>query len=97
MKLLYAIKTVDILNIELIQQIYECINERLIWLEFREPESDGIVHDNWEEKYDDLQDIKDNLENWINEDSKNEKELEDIMESIQDYHYIYGGLSRLTV
>ena len=77
------------------------LEDRLDWLEDKEPESYGQVHDDWEDKYNDLQDILDELseldDDEHDEDEKVEDKWESVLESIKSYQLYHGGLSRLHI
>lgn len=93
-KMLEAVDDLSFRNLYLLSPIRDAIEERISWLEDREPESDGAVHDEWEEKIDALDEILeeiDNVENAVND------LLDDIKELISDYQLTYGGLSRLKI
>ena len=59
MKLLEAAK-LDIREVTygVLYDIQSAIEDRLDWQEDREPESDGQVHDDWQDKCDDLEDYR---------------------------------------
>lgn len=77
------------------------VEDRLDWLEDREPESYGQTHDDWEDKYNDLQDILDELaeldDDEHNEDEKVEEKWRSVLDSIKRYQSYHGGLSRLHI
>lgn len=99
-----AVQELSINNLTYMEQINEIIQDRLIWLEEREPDSDGAAYDKWAEKYDDWDDIVD-LSERIYETSKGdsdwlclklfENNINKLKEFIEDYQLNYGGLSRL--
>ena len=62
MKLLDAVKQLEFGNIGLVDRIQNALENRLDWLSDREPESSGMVYDAWSDKYDDLQEIIDYIE-----------------------------------
>lgn len=99
MKLLDAIKNLRVDNLGYLKNIRIALEMRLDWLSFREPESDGMVHDEWSEKYDDLEEIFDLAEEL--EEEKDEEKMKDLIEEIQEltvtYQLIHGGLSRLKI
>lgn len=103
MKLLEAVEmlSVDNINEKIIHAICDCIQDRLFWLELREPESDGLVYETWEEKYEELSDILEIAEN-VRDEYKNksdnlEDSIDDLQSQIDEYQLLYGGLSRLKV
>lgn len=70
------------------------IMKRIDWLECREPESEGIIYDEWEEKYEDLKNISDEIEELINDFKER---FDTISEEIEEYQLIHGGISKLKV
>jgi protein subunit release factor A len=79
------------------EAVRDTIETRLWWMDAREPESDGIKHENWEEKYDALSEILDKAEELmeiINTD-KAEELAKELQNDIYDFQEEYGGLSRL--
>lgn len=99
MKLLYAIKNVETQHRALLERIHTALELRMDWLNDREPESNGMVYDDWSEKVDDLQEILDCVESLLEEtDSDTQTELIEEIQSLTDtYQAIHGGLSRLTL
>lgn len=95
MKLLDAIRNYEEIDNERFLLIKKCINDRISWMEMREPEYDGSVYEAWEEKYDELQEIYENIEEYM--ENHDDDVLMDIVDGIQNYQAIYGGLSRLTI
>lgn len=105
LNLLKAVQELSIDNSTYIEQINEVIEDRLIWLEEREPNSDA-AYDRWAEKYDDWDDIV-NLSEIIYDRLKGdsvwlclkqlEENIDQLKEFIEDYQLNYGGLSRLYV
>ncbi len=101
---LKAVQELSINNLTYMEQINEVIQNRLIWLEEREPDSDSAAYDRWAEKYDDWDDLVD-LSEIIYETSKGnsvwlclkqfENNINKLKEFIEDYQLNYGGLSRL--
>ena len=75
-----------------VEPVVQCLEERLLWLEVREPTSDGIVYEVWETKYDELDEIVSELYNLMD---KKERNLEKVINMIENYQAIHGGLSRL--
>lgn len=99
MKLLKAIEEIRCNDKDIIEDIKICLEDRLEWLEDREPEYSGEVYDMWEDKCNDLQEILDLFEDYDDEEDMDEKAniIKDICSQIKDYQYMYGGLSRLTI
>ena len=95
----YAIGQFNINNLELINKIQMLLEQRLDWLSDREPESSGLTYDLWSDKFNDLQEILDYIEELKEEtDTRKQKELlEEIKNRIDEYQLVYGGLSRLKV
>ena len=98
-KLLDAVKQININNMALLDGVQSTLEERLDWLSDREPESYGMVYDAWSEKVDDLQEIIDSIEELKEEtNKKKQKELiEEIQDNTSTYQLMHGGLSRLKV
>lgn len=92
--LLDAISEIRFDDWSLMEAIKTVIEERISWLEYREPEYDGAVHDEWDEKIDALNEILDEINDM--KDSVNDT-LDNINDLISDYQMIYGGLSRLKI
>ena len=102
MKLLEAAK-MDITKVtyKILYDVRVAIEDRLDWLENGEPESDGQTHDDWEDKYNDLQDILDELaeldDDEHNEEENVEEKWKSVLDSIKSYQLWHGGLSRLHI
>ena len=62
MKLLEAINDLSVSNLTKLNDIQFTLEMRLDWLNDREPESCGMVYDEWQEKVDDLQEILDYID-----------------------------------
>lgn len=86
-------------DLEEFQTVIESIQDRLDWLDDREPTSNGETYDNWQTKRDetetlleDLQALYDDLE----EDPENytQEVVEEIQELINEYQKYTGGLKR---
>ena len=69
-----------------------CFEDRLDFENDREPESDGMVHNDWEERVSDLEDIIDQLES-----CEDEIDFKNIINAIEYFQMAHGGLSRLKV
>lgn len=103
MKLLNAVELVKE-DYSLIDEIVDCIQNRISWYEDREPESDGEVYDAWDEKKSEFEDCLEPFESaqdLINDDpNANKDEIDEYLEegcnSIFDFQATYGGLSRWT-
>lgn len=87
---MYLIKDLDAITENDLDDVETVLCERLDFLCDREPESYGMIRDNWEEKVDELEDI-------IALFDDDERNLNEIKERIQDYQLIYGGLSRIKI
>lgn len=74
------------------EKILKCIEDRLLFEECREPESDGMVHDEWDERVDELSEIISLLE-----DCETEDDFSEAIEAIDDFQLTYKGLSRLKI
>ncbi len=77
MNLLLAEAMFDRNHLELLPSIIDCLENRLEWLEDREPESEGEVYDSWEEKYSAFEDI-------LNEYTECQEIIEDNIVVIDD-------------
>ena len=86
------IKNLYTFTLEDVEDLLDCMTERMMFEELREPESDGKVHDDWDERVDELQEIIDKLE-----ECETEEDFEEAIGAIDDYQIYYGGLSRLKV
>ena len=84
----YLIKDLASINKDDIEDLKQCLLDRITFEELREPDSDGYTHDLWEERIDELSDMYDQLD-------EDEENLEDVKDSIRDFQLTYGGLSRL--
>lgn len=90
-KLLKMVEELSAENMDLLYEIQSSIEARLDFLDDREPESDGEVHDTWEEKRDGIEELKDQIEEDI---ETIEEMVNDLKEKFNDYQTTYGGLSR---
>lgn len=101
MKLLESINSLSSNNLSCLKSINKAIQDRLFWLEMREPDSDGSVYDSWEEKYDEFEEIAEKsselLENINNDNYDIEISINELKEMICDFQLIYGGLSRIKI
>ena len=89
MNILKEIKDLTINDKDRLEYIIDVLESRLSDIEYMEPESDGETHDKWEERYEDLEDIIDDLKEIETED-----ELEKIKDRLEDHQFEYGGLKR---
>lgn len=103
MKLLEAVR-MDITKVTygILYDIEVAIEDRLDWLDDREPESDGQVHDDWQDKRDDMEDILEKLQELDDEDEHDRNEIVDpkwkvVLDDIDSYHFWYKGLSRIII
>ena len=98
MKLLDAIKEID--TVDKAQQIKDTLEERLEWLEDREPNSFGEIYDTWSDKCDGISDILDILDEMISDDLSPKEfaqKAKNVSRQILSFQKMYGGLSRLIV
>lgn len=81
----------------MIMQVKSAMEDRLDFLEDREPEYDGEVHDLWDDKYSEISDIVDELEDYECSESAQEREAlwNSIRSNIRSFQSMYGGLSRI--
>lgn len=103
MKLLEAARR-DIKEVTygMLYDIQSAIEDRLDWLDDREPESDGQVHDDWQDKRDDMEDILDKLQVLDDEDEHDRNEIVDlkwkgVLDDIEYYQFNHKGLSRIVI
>ena len=103
MKLLEAARR-DIKEVTygMLYDIQSAIEDRLDWLDDREPESDGQVHDDWQDKRDDMEDILDKLQVLDDEDEHDRNEIVDpkwkgVLDDIEYYQFNHRGLSRIVI
>jgi hypothetical protein len=96
LKLLDVIQLLSVDNLAILDKIQLSLEMRMDWLNDREPESYGLVHDEWDEKVDDLQEIMDYVDELKEEtDIEKQKELiDDIKNSADTYQVMHGGLKR---
>lgn len=100
MKLIEAAKQLDKLTLEQWYMVQNCLEARRDWLEEREPQSDGVTQENWEMKYDEWNEFCELCEgilNLLNSDKDASEEIEDLSDYILEFHYCYGGISRLKI
>lgn len=94
-----AVKNIDTTDQGLLESILDCVQDRLDWLEEREPESDGMVYDEWDEKHSEWEEIVETAEELA--ESENEKEkmelAGELREKIEDFQMMYKGISRLVI
>ncbi len=93
MKLLKVIKMEN--AIDYAEDIRLCLEDRLDWLQDREPEYYGSVYDDWQDKSDDMEAIIDMFDDM--KDEHDEETFKNIVAEIESYQWTYGGLSRLIV
>jgi hypothetical protein len=97
--LLDAVELLDSSNSNLLEEVIKTLEERLDWLADREPESDGIVYETWEEKYSEFEMVVEEFNNCLetiqgygdldeledeNEKSDAVDEIESAIEEIKD-------------
>jgi len=100
MKLLDVAVQLDTITIDEWYLLQKCLDDRRDWLEEREPESCGMTHDSWEERYEDWNDLCELCEEIIllkKSDQDATEEMEDLCDNIYAFYYSYGGISRLKV
>lgn len=85
---------------EQVDAIRSSLEERQFDLEMQEPMSDGVTHDNWEEKYEEINTILDavgTLEDLlVNEadETQIKEAILDLQSEVDMYQLFYGGLKR---
>lgn len=94
MKLLECVENLSYKDLALFDDIYTAIENRISWTEEREPEYDGSVHDEWDDKIEALNEMIECIDN-IHEVI--EEAVTEFKDLVTDYQYTYGGLSRITV
>jgi hypothetical protein len=88
---------------ELLKAIVETADDRLETIEFQEPfGGSDFFYEKWEEKYNDFQDINEQIHNLLNKyDNLNEDEIKEEMHDIKRglffHQLMYKGLKRLKV
>lgn len=93
--------TLDQRNIDIIKKISNSLEWRIFWMDLREPRGFGSTYDEWEEKYNELAGIHENLKSVVaslgaSDDSK--ELVETVNKAGSDilmFQSVYGGLSRL--
>jgi len=103
MKLLEAAR-MDIKEVTygILYDVQSAIEERLDFEDGREPESDGQVHDDWQDRCDDLEDILEKLQKLDDEDEHDRNEIVDpewkgVLDDIDYYQFNHKGLSRIKI
>ena len=86
------IKDIETFTLKDKDAIIDVINKRIQFEELREPDSNGMVYDNWLDRLTELEEIADVLD-----ESETEEKFFEALEMIEDFHYLYGGLSRIKV
>lgn len=98
MKLLDAIKNLDVQNEEMINDILECLKEREEVIEASEPFDSGYYYEKWEDKLSDLQSIIEDVELLLTLTIEERKDkIKFINKDIIFHQFTYGGLKRLTI
>ncbi len=103
MKLLEAARMdINEVTYGILYDVQSAIEDRLDWLDDREPESDGQGHDNWQDKRDDMEDILDKLLLLDDEDEHGRNEIvdpkwKDVLDDIDSYHSWHKGLSKIVI
>lgn len=96
MNLLKSLPGIDVGNTAMIDRVRQSLEDRLDWLQDREPEYDGEVHDDWEEKYDDLEGIIEMFDD-LEENEDCGEIWNDIRKEIYLYQNTHRGISRLHI
>lgn len=102
MKLLEAIDVVTVNDVETLEDIVECLKDRLLTVELQEPfGTSDYFYEKWEEKKDELEDIVDRFEELYEAvkegDNDYKEELEKLKRDTAFYQMFYGGLKRLKI
>lgn len=88
-------------NCEIIKQLSSAVEDRLFWLDIREPEGLGSTYDDWEEKFTAMEEIHKSLTSVVTSlgASDTDEELIEMVNKVGNdilaYQIEYGGLSRL--
>lgn len=82
-----------------LNELKSALLDRQTDLEMQEPMEDGFFFDKWEEKYDELETLIEDLEQLIDEEDldKKKKLFEDFKTGVIVYQFDYGGLKRLKI
>ena len=96
MNLLKSVPGIDVSNTAMIDRVRQSLEDRLDWLQDKEPEYDGEIHDNWEEKYDDLEEIIEMFDD-LEENEDCVEIWDNIRKEIYLYQNTYHGISRLHI
>ncbi len=98
LSVLTFVKNLSAGEVEDLQTITESISDRLDFYDEREPESDGITYENWQEKRDATEELLEYLQDIlesIEEPEELDKEtVKEIQKTFADYQSDIGGLSR---
>lgn len=95
--LLKTLNTISYNNVDDVASVKAAMEERLDFLDDREPESDGMVHDEWEEKHDLIEEIIESLESYEEEANEMQEHWDAAVDMILEYQACYGGLSRIKI
>ncbi|MDO4757021.1 MAG: hypothetical protein Q4A54_11780 [Parabacteroides sp.] len=100
MKLLDMVKHPEWITVDNLYALKDCLDNRRDWLEEREPESSGLVYDEWEMRFEDwneLCEFCDEIIEMIDSGQDYKEQIEYLADDILSFHYTYRGLSRLKV
>ena len=86
------IKDLHSFTMDDVEALTTCMQDRLDFEYGREPESYGMVHDDWDDRVADLEEIIGRFE-----DCETEDDFDEAIELIEDFQMVHGGLSRLKV
>lgn len=86
------IRNIDEFTINDLDALVDCFEDRYNFEQNREPESDGMVHDEWDDRVADLEEIMEALET-----CDDENDFKEVIELIKDFQIIHGGLSRIKI
>lgn len=69
------------------QDLREELQDKLEILEDKEPDSDGVIYEKWEERKDDLEEVLDSFDTVI-------EKIEQFKSKVLSHQIVYGGLKR---
>lgn len=92
----YIDKPDFLLSGKMLNEALSYLENKLDDLSIKEPDTDGYRYEKWEERYSDLEEIKDVLENITNEvDIEAKKDLFEELQCLALFYQItWGGLKR---
>ena len=95
MDIVRLVKTVDVLDMRDVFIISTYVNKRIDKLEDLEPDSDGQVRDDWEEKMEELVNIKEYCDILVDQMDCSAEESDELIDLVLEYQSCYGCLKRI--